>query len=110
MPQNTFTDLLCTLHEFHPNLPKQARTLLQTAKIYVKNINGGEYLHFGILSNLETISSSLHGVGNTICLQINIDGLSLFKSSLQLWPILGKVSFEKEPFVIGIFLWQQKAW
>ena len=103
--QNAFSDLLGTLQD----LPKQARTLLQTTKIVanVKNLNGGEYLHFGILSYLETISSSL--VCNTIRLQINIDGLSLFKkSSVQLWPILGKVSFEKEPFVIGIFCGNSK--
>ena len=38
-------------------------------------------------------------------LQINIDNLSLFKSSSkQFWPILGRIveSFLSEPFVIGL--------
>lgn len=33
VPQKTLSDLLCALQEFHPDLPKQAHTLLQTAKI-----------------------------------------------------------------------------
>lgn len=44
--------------------------------------------------------------GFTFRLQINIDGLPLFKScNLQLWPILGLfLNFPmKEPVVIGLF-------
>lgn len=41
-----------------------------------------------------------------LTLNINIDGLPLFRSSnVQVWPILGIIInlFKKEPFVIGIF-------
>ncbi|KAL2083702.1 hypothetical protein ACEWY4_021475 [Coilia grayii] len=112
VPQNTLSDLLGVLRELHPNLPKQARTLLQTARIAanVKNIKGGEYVHFGILTYFQAIPAYvLHNVSETIGLQINVDGLPLYKSSaLQLWPILGKVPFEKEPFVIGMFCGKTK--
>lgn len=39
VPQNTLSDLLCVRQELSPNLPKQARNLLQTAKIAVKKKN-----------------------------------------------------------------------
>lgn len=114
MPKNTLSDLFCALQEFHLNLPKKACTLLQTAKIAanVKNIKGGEYIHFSILTHLRTITTTLNNnVSNTFGLQINVDGLPLYKSSaLQLWPIFGKVSFEEESFVIGIFVAIASLW
>jgi len=42
---------------------------------------------------------------NMVSMQINIDGIPLFKSTGgQFWPILGKLAlpFPSEPFVIGI--------
>lgn len=107
VPQSTLSDLVSVLQEFHPRLPKQARTLLQTGRMAasVKNIKRGEYLYFGILTHFQTIPTYvIHNVSDTTGLQINVNGLPLYKSSaLQLWPILGKVPFEKEPFVIGMF-------
>lgn len=44
-------------------------------------------------------------------IQLNIDGLPLFKSSsTQFWPILGKlfIPYQSKPFVIGLFLGKQK--
>lgn len=112
VPQNTLSDLLSVLREFHPSLPKQARTLLHTDRIAasVKNIKGGEYLHFGILTHFQTMPAYvIQNVTEAIGLQINVDGLPLYKSSaLQLWPILGKVPFEKKPFVIGVFCGKTK--
>ncbi|ESP02012.1 hypothetical protein LOTGIDRAFT_111295 [Lottia gigantea] len=40
-------------------------------------------------------------------IQVNIDGLPLFKSSsIQFWPILGRLllPYTAEPFVIGIYV------
>ena len=54
---------------------------------------------------------------DAIMLQINIDGLPLFKSSnMQFWPILGRMfhktdtemKLPKQPFIIGIYAGQQK--
>ena len=58
------------------------------------------------------IESQLHKHGseiikdNAILLQINIDGVPLFKSTTgQFWPILGKIDIPivKQPFVIGVY-------
>ena len=46
-----------------------------------------------------------------IYVQINIDGLPLFKSSnVQLWPILGRIDnpIQGEPFIIGLFCGRSK--
>lgn len=109
------TALLSILRICHPDLPKDARTLLRTKTKYtILERAGGQYHYFGILSSLRDIlSKHVHTLRDhcTLRLQINIDGLPLFKSSsLQLWPILGlllSVSM-KEPVVIGLFCGPKK--
>ena len=102
------TALLSILHINHPNLPKDGRTLLKTKMHYaIQEKVGGNYHHFGILSSF-TLSKYAKTLaeGMTLGLQMNIDGLPLFKSStVQLWPILGLlVSVPmKEPVVIGAY-------
>ena len=69
---------------------------------------GGEYYHFGILAGImsQLQSQQCDTMQQCILLQINIDGLPLFKSSnLQFWPILGIVDNmpSKSPFIIGLF-------
>ena len=96
-------------------LPKDPRTLLNTIrKCDVKSITRGVYYHFGDLSS---ITESLSPLGlspgdiDSVSIQINVDGLPLFKSSnTQLWPILGKLVNPQvqEPFIIGIFCGSQK--
>lgn len=49
IPHNAVNSLLDILHDYHPNIPKDARTLLKTPRHYdVKEISGGSYYHFGI--------------------------------------------------------------
>ena len=102
------TALLSILNITHPNLPKDGRTLLKTKVHYdIQEKAGGNYHHFGILSSLrEPLNKHVKILteGMTLGLQINVDGLPLFKSStLQLWPILGLLVTVpmKEPVVIG---------
>ena len=109
------TALLSILHILHPNLPKDGRTLLKTKMHYaIQEKAGGNYHHFGILSSLKSTLSKYAKTlaeGMTLGLQINIDGLPLFKSStVQLWPILGLlVSVPmKEPVVIGAYCGPKK--
>lgn len=109
------TALLTILHITHPNLPKDGRTLLKTKTHYaIQEKAGGNYHHFGILSSLKaTISKYAKTLaeGMTLGLQINIDGLPLFKSSsVQLWPILGLLVTipMKEPVVIGAYCGPKK--
>lgn len=108
-------ELLRILRAYHACLPKDARTLLKTAKVYdIHEIAGGSYYHFGISENLRSLISHspepLESI-EVISLQLNIDGLPLFKSSnTQFWPILGRtvIPFVSRPFTIGLFVGKQK--
>ncbi len=103
--------------EINLPFPKDSRTLLKTPrKLDILNIGGGEYFYFGIeksivkclaigLSDYFVIDSHKN-LNNLITLQIGIDGLPLSKSStLQFWPILGKVDqcSRYGVFLIGLY-------
>ena len=109
------TALLAILCFYHPELPRDARTILHTKISYtVKELCNGLYHYFGIKSAIAQTLSRLKDTlvsGSCLRLQINIDGLPLFKSSnLQLWPILGLLVTVpmKEPVVIGLFSGNKK--
>ena len=102
--------LLRILQPVLKDIPKDPRTLLKTKTSYnIQKKCGGEYYHFGIKNNIVNIISVQYDcepIAQTLQLQINIDGLPLFKSSShQFWPILGRLVNipSNEPFVIGIF-------
>jgi len=95
-------------------LPKDARTILQTCpdKVAAQTVAGGLYYHFGLANGLGNILDEF-GVedDSVIKLQINIDGLPIFKSTnSQFWPILGLLTncVKREPFVIGLFYGNSK--
>lgn len=101
-------DLSKIINEFIPStLPDDPRTILGTPRqITLKIIDGGEYWHNGIIINLQKILLCWEDAPETISLNINMDGLPIFKSSKkEFWPILCNV-FENpcvRPFVIGIY-------
>lgn len=104
------TALLGLLRLYHPDLPKDARTLLKTKTTHnIQERCGGLYHYTGILSSFkQKLYQAYKSItdGCTLKLQINIDGLPLFKSSgIQLWPILGLLISVpiKEPAVIALF-------
>lgn len=109
-------DLLKILHPYHEYLPKDPRTLLQTQRqVEVVEISGGHYHHFGIENGIKCqvlgVLSLFTKSQETIGIQVNIDGVPLFKSSnTQFWPILGRIiePFSAEPFIIGIFVGEKK--
>ena len=112
IPHTALSSLLELLRKYHQNLPKDPRTLLKTNtkfKSAIRHIQGGSYYHCGVLKGMEQIFRkypSLVDECETIWLQINVDGLPLFKSSsVQFWPILGMIDkvFVREPFVIGLY-------
>jgi hypothetical protein len=115
--QSALSSLLKVLRKRIPELPADARTLLKSdssagTETCITNVSGGQYYHFGISDNISH-ELRFHNVDHTdtVLLQINIDGLPLFKSSNgQFWPILGKVCkpFVGTPFVIGIFYGSSK--
>ena len=86
-------------------LPKDARTLLQTpATVQIDDLAGGNYCYLGIKKGLERLvgQNLIDFSQNCLDLQINIDGLPIFKSSsLHLWPILCK--FGSHPFLVGLW-------
>ncbi|XP_044222685.1 uncharacterized protein LOC122992804 [Thunnus albacares] len=109
------TALLSLLRVYHPELPKDARTILKTQVNYkIQEKCGGLYHYSGILTALRnTLTRLIDNVadGFTFRLQVNIDGLPLFKSkNIQLWPILGLLLSVpmKEPVVLGLFCGGQK--
>lgn len=77
------------------SVPKDCRTLLETPrKVEIIHLAGGKYWHNGLENCLIQVFSQL---SSNLCveLNINIDGLPLFKSSpLVFWPILANVHGE----------------
>lgn len=97
-----------------PNvLPTDARTLLKSnqVKINVIEMDNGQYWHNGLIEQLTQCLQRQSNIPNKISLNINIDGLPVYKSSnKQFWPILCNVAEIKElsPFVIGIYAGKTK--
>lgn len=112
-------ELLTILRRFLPELPKSAKSFLKTqSAIYnIQEMEAAdnsisEFVYFGFEKNLKRcIREDLHK-NNKILLQVNIDGVPLFKSSTkQFWPILCKIFFDPdiyEPFTVAIFFGDAK--
>ncbi|KAL2081036.1 hypothetical protein ACEWY4_022889 [Coilia grayii] len=103
--------LLGILKKYHPSLPKDARTLIGTPLHYdIELVAGGTMHYIGIETGIRHVSET-YPLPDTINIQINIDGLPLFKSSnQQFWPILGMVEEDprQQPFVIALYLGTHK--
>lgn len=84
------TELLQILHAAGiRNLPKDSRSLLETARVVeIVKTAGGKYWHNGLRNCLADTFSNLP-YNLRIAININMDGLPLFKSSpIAFWPIL----------------------
>jgi hypothetical protein len=105
--------LLKILRKGHPELPKDPRTIMRPSTDFViQTVADGSYYHFGLSSCLVNVIDNVSIDGSEILLQINVDGLPLFKStSSQFWPILGLSTNaqKREPFVIGIYYGNSKS-
>lgn len=109
---SALSKLLRILKCHHPSLPLDARTLLKTTRSEVMALQekaGGAYHYFGILQSMRSTLEAYHSnltSGMCLKLQINVDGLPLFRSSsTQFWPIFGFVQNLRnhKPFVIALF-------
>lgn len=105
----------------HPDLPSCSKTALKTVRklpyievVSTKN-TPAQFIYFGIKQNLEIefkrgLSSILKE--STIQLVCNVDGLSIFTSSVwQFWPLLGQIFVKNchtEPFVIALYYGDSK--
>ena len=105
--------ILRIFRPFFPDLPLDARTLLNTPRQNcLVSVNPGEYFHFGISFG---VIRSLHPSevidGTIIEYFIGIDGIPITKSKRgELWPILGLTKNKKysTPFVIGLYFGSRK--
>jgi len=74
---------------------------------------GGLFYHFGLKAAVQLLLEKLHGQlpdNHTLCMQLNIDGLPLFKSpSMQFWPVLELLKgFNVKPVIVSLFCGQNK--
>jgi len=121
IPHSALTELLKILSTKLPELglPKDSQTLLKTkSAVEMEEVSGGTYFHAGIEHGLlSQLTALVHPMrSESLSLQVNIDGLPLYKSSnSRFWPILGLVENNKDgvqtnklPFVIGMFFEENK--
>ncbi|KAK3908311.1 Kinesin-like protein KIF1B [Frankliniella fusca] len=87
-------NILARLHRVHRSLPLSYKTLLDTPhEIAINNLESGQMWYKSIRENLSQLDLTeyLQYFGE-IKIDINMDGLSLFKKSQKkFWPILGKL-------------------
>lgn len=109
IPQRALKELLLIFNETFGStisLPMDPRTILETPQeVNIKNIEGGEYWHHGIIEQLTKILNSWTKLPSIIHLIFNFDGLPIFKSAKkEFWPILAKVvEGYNDLFIIGIY-------
>lgn len=87
-------------------LPIDSRTLLQTPRFKsIEKLEPGEYVHIGLKYGLDNLLQKYSGdIPNEICLNFNIDGIPLSKSSSScFWPILSKTNISKKIIVVGVY-------
>ena len=107
LTRSTLWELLQLLRKEGHDLPKDPRTLLCTPRtIQVDEKLGGTYSYFGVEPAIrETLGNNpwFESHYDSIELQVNIDGVPLFKSSSsQFWPIL--VQFHSfKPCIVALF-------
>lgn len=101
-------DLLTILQKYHPELPKDARTLLKTQRMVpVEQKFGGQFSYFGIAECLKQ-NNMLNPDTLNIELKLNIDGLPLYRSSAHcFWPILVSAN-DRNPLVVSLFYGKSK--
>ncbi|CAH0552046.1 unnamed protein product [Brassicogethes aeneus] len=105
-------DLLKILNDTNSfQLPKDCRTLVKTSvpKNKFITIDSGSYYHFGLEQGLDYILNGTKFLfeDDVIKIDLNCDGLPLFKSSRgEFWPLLASINhdtFHQKVFCIGIF-------
>lgn len=109
---NALSNILRYLKTNHfPELPIDARTLMQTPKNRNDiEISPGRYVHIGIKENLDNFISNIGEELDEISLDFNIDGVPISRSSTCcFWPILCKPFHRKGyVFTVGIYFGYKK--
>ncbi|KAJ8687252.1 hypothetical protein QAD02_023046 [Eretmocerus hayati] len=105
IPYRSIDVILNTLRPYH-DLPKSHKTLMGKQKKYNTETftpdrfgHKAEFVYFGLAENLEKIVNPELHKDRKLKLQINFDGLSLFKSSRrEFWPITSKIYVDGNPY------------
>lgn len=94
--------ILCGL----TSLPHDCRTLIKTPEnLVISDVAGGKFWYQGIESNIRRLFKNL-SENATLFLNLNIDGIPLFRSSkVQFWPILANI-YGKTKLKLLKYLWQ----
>lgn len=92
----------------HPELPRTRATLLHTptVPIQLRDCFPGVYYHYGLQTGLLRQNYNVLATAPVIKLDINIDGVSLGKSSkIKLWPIHAAFVDHPNisPFIVGCY-------
>lgn len=98
--------LLAGLRVIFPSLPKSYKTILSTPRtVNIKEVGQGLMWYKSIKVNLdEILTDDYLENNNQIIVDINIDGVQLYKSTDdQFWPILGCLKGKRFPFIIGVW-------
>ena len=104
MSREAVGDLSELLRSLGHNVSKDARTILKTPR---KKLQSDCFVHLGLIKNL--MRKLKFGLRNNVRyfeLQVNIDGTPIFNSSsMQLWPILCRISngIDSSVFVIALY-------
>lgn len=112
--QNDLTKLLHVLQKYHPELPREARTLLNTPRGNVsdafRHVTPGNYFHFGLKKGLLFVSEKLKIRDEVLFIQVNFDGLPIHKSTTKsFWPILCSIyRYPKSIFLVGAYYGSNK--
>lgn len=94
----SLNQLLAILKPICPELPSDARTLLNTNRdSKCVSTGSGEFVYFGLTSFINKISK------DPVDVSINVDGIPLYKSTQkQFWPILATFN-DSNPIVVAIY-------
>lgn len=108
LPLSSIKLWLDMLRPYHPEIPKDPRTLLGTPRTCItKSLQNGSYVHLGLEQGLlDEVQRQPSTLIPEIRVQLHVDGMRLFKGSGQcLWPILARIChpFFGQPFVVGVF-------
>lgn len=91
------------------DLPTDGRSLINTPRSSsIDDLgNNGKYWHYGVKKALKDLLSSRQKIAEKYSINVNIDGLPLFRSSLSsFWPILIQIHELRDstsPLIIGIY-------
>ena len=107
--QSSVNKMLAIFRKHGHALPKDYRTLMDTPSVVESKIKcNGDYIYYGLESGIRKYLEKCPTFTGAVKLDINVDGVPLFKSSqTQFWPIMAK--FDKsEPFIVSLFCGKAK--